>query len=144
MKKIIALLTLFITVVIISACGAEGESAEKLTTDDVIKAFQDAGLEAEEPKEMTKDDYGMAPMKADEGVRFFIPSLGEDSGGRILTYSDQADLEEMKEYYDSMGEESAMLFSWTMKKDNVLVQINGDLEEDKYNEYKEALNSIGK
>ncbi|WP_267206730.1 hypothetical protein [Salinibacillus xinjiangensis] len=33
---------------------------------------------------MTKDDYGMAPMKAEEGFRFLIPSLGEGAGGRIL------------------------------------------------------------
>ncbi|WP_267206729.1 hypothetical protein [Salinibacillus xinjiangensis] len=40
----------------------------------------------------------------------------------------------MKDYYDSLGEESAMLFSWTIQHDNLLVQINYSLPEEKYNE----------
>ena len=38
----------------------------------------------------------------------------------------------MKAYYDDLGEGSAMLFSWTAVKDNILIQINGDLPEEKY------------
>ncbi|EQB35254.1 MULTISPECIES: hypothetical protein [Virgibacillus] len=143
MKKYLILFIGIVFLVTLSACNNAGAS-EELTTDDVVSAFKDAGLEAEEPKEMTKDDYGIAPMKADEGVRFLIPSLGSDSGGRIFTYENDADLDEMKEYYDTLGEETAMLFSWTIKHENVLVQINGDLEESKYNEYKSALENIGK
>ncbi|WP_156875381.1 stress protein [Virgibacillus sp. 6R] len=125
--------------VVLTACGGD-----EATADDVIKAFKDAGLEAEEPTEMTKDDYGVAPMKSDEGLRFLVPSIAEGAGGRVITYSNQDDLDEMKEYYDSLGEESAMLFSWTAKSGNVLLQINGDLEEDKFNEYKKALESVTK
>jgi len=84
----------------------------------------------------------MAPMKAEEGKRFYIPSLGENAGGRIMSYDDQGDLEEMKKYYDDLGEESAMFFSWTMAHENILIQINGDLPEEKYEEYKAALESL--
>src|SRR6266511_1097473 len=31
---------------------------------NVVFAFQDAGLEAEMPRTMTRDDYGLAPMRA--------------------------------------------------------------------------------
>ncbi|BAC14884.1 hypothetical protein [Oceanobacillus iheyensis HTE831] len=142
MKKVL-FFAIILSVLTLAACNNEEAGGEdKITTDDVISAFNDAGLEAESPSEMTNEDYGIAPMKADEGVRFLIPALGEDSGGRVFTYSDESDLDEMKEHYDSMGEESAMLFSWTIKHKNVLVQINGDLEEDTYNEYKSALESI--
>lgn len=125
-------------VLLLAACGGQTEHS----TDDVVTAFKDAGLEADSPTEMTKEDYGIAPMKADEGVRFLIPSLGEDSGGRIFSYSNESDLEEMKAHYDSMGEASALAFSWTAQQGNILIQINGDLPEEKYNEYVAALESL--
>lgn len=134
MKKLV----LLALILFLAACG----SSTNHTTDDVITSFKDAGLEVENTKEMTKEDYGIAPMKTEEGVRFIIPSLGEDSGGRILSYDNDSDLQEMKEYYDSMGEESALFFSWTIQKDNILVQINGDLPEEQYNKYKSALESL--
>ncbi|WP_121638842.1 hypothetical protein [Virgibacillus sp. Bac330] len=64
-----------------------------------------------------------------EGIYFFTLSVGEDSGGRIMKFENRTDLEDTKEYYDSMAEESTLLFSWTMAKDNILVQINGELPE---------------
>ncbi|MFC4387760.1 stress protein [Gracilibacillus marinus] len=142
MKKLLLLFIAIMTVGILSACGNNTSENEDITTDDVISAFKDAGLEVGETSEMTKDDFGLGPMKSEEGIRFLIPSLGENNGGRILTYKNESDLDEMKEYYDSLGEESAMFFSWTIKHKNVLVQINGDLPEEKYEEYKKALESL--
>ncbi|MFD2654501.1 hypothetical protein [Gracilibacillus thailandensis] len=139
MNRIILLFTVIFSIGMLSACG---NSSEDLSSEEVINAFKDAGLDIGETSEMTKDDYGIAPMKTESGTRFLIPSLGEENGGRILIYDNEEDLDEMKEYYDSMGEESAMLFSWTIKHKNVLVQINGDLPEDKYNEYKAALEEL--
>jgi len=124
----------------------ETETAEntehKLRVDDVLQAFKDAGLEAENPREMTKDDYGLAPMKAQEAKRFFIPSLGEDAGGRVFSFNNVADLKQTKEYYDSLGKESAMFFSWTIEKGNILVQINGDLPKEEYEKYKKVLDEL--
>ncbi|KAB2332920.1 stress protein [Bacillus mesophilum] len=122
-----------------SACSNGGGD---LTVDESIEAFANAGLEAESPTEMTKDDYGMAPMKAEEGKRILLPSLCEDCGGRVFSYDSQDDLEQMKAYYDEMGEESAMLFSWTIVHKNILVQLNGDLSEDQYKEYEKALKEL--
>ena len=91
---------------------------------------------------MTKDDYGIAPMLAEEGIRFLIPSLCWDCGGRILSFKGQEGLEKTKEYYVGLGEASAIFFSWNFEKDNILVQINGDLPGQKANLYKEALESM--
>ena len=89
---------------------------------------------------MTKDDYGMAPMKAKEATNFLVPSLGEDdAGGRVFVFDNQADLDSTKAFYDTLGKESAFLFSWTFAKDLTLVQINGDLPEDKAKQYEAAL-----
>lgn len=48
---------------------------QKWTTEQVVEVFRAAGLEVENPRPMTKDDYGMAPMRAVEATRFLIPSL---------------------------------------------------------------------
>lgn len=157
LSGVVVILAIILTVVLVSdrdetntqtatTQPAETEKAEqterKLTVDEVLQAFKDAGLEAENPREMTKEDYGLAPMKAQEAKRFFIPSLGEDAGGRIFSFDNKADLKQTKEFYDSAGKESAILFSWTIEKGNILVQINGDLPKEKYEKYKKALDEL--
>ena len=112
------------------------------TPMDAIEAFREAGLTAEGEREMAPEDYGMAPMVAEEGVRFLIPSLGEDAGGRVMSFDSQADLQKRKEFYDSLGRESAMLFSWTFEHEELLVQINGELPEDEARRYEAALKSL--
>ncbi|GEL76304.1 hypothetical protein [Tenuibacillus multivorans] len=138
MKKVLMFFMLM-TVLLLGACG--GDFATH-TVDDAVQAFKEAGLEVEGVREMTKDDYGIVPMKDKEGVRFLIPSLGENNGGRIMSFDNEDDLDEVKKVYDDVGKESAMLFTWTIKHKNILVQINGDLEESKYNEYVKALETL--
>jgi len=93
---------------------------------------------------MTKDDYGMAPMTAVEGIRFLIPSLCPDCGGRVLSFASPEDLEMTKAYYVELGRASAIFFSWVFVKDNILVQINGDLPEERAKQYEVALGAIGR
>lgn len=108
----------------------------------VVDAFTAAGLEAENPRPMTVDDYGFAPLVAIEGTRFLIPSLCSDCGGRILSFTSIEDLEKTRAYYVDLGKESAAFFSWTFVKDNILVQINGDLPEEQARQYEAALNAM--
>lgn len=110
--------------------------------DAVIAAFRAAGLEAEDVRPLTKDDYGMAPMMATEALRFYIPALGEGAGGRLFAFANQADLETTQKFYVEMGRASALAFSWTFARANILVQINGDLPEDQARKYEKALQDI--
>lgn len=126
--------------VFLAACGAS--STPTYTPADAVAAFKAVGLEAEDTRAMKPDDYGLAPLIG-EGMRFFIPSLCEDCGGRIYAFDNQDDLEKMKTFYVTMGEESAILFSWVFTKDNILVQINGDLDEATARQYETALNNLG-
>lgn len=91
---------------------------------------------------MTKDDYGIAPMRAVEGTRFLIPSMCSDCGGRVFAFANQEDLDLTKQFYIEMGKASALAFSWTFEKDNILVQINGDLPEDEARAYESAINGM--
>ena len=115
---------------------------QKWSLEDARNAIVEAGLEFEEYYEMTNDDYGLAPMNAVEAWRFLIPSLCADCGGRIYSFDDPAKLAAMKEYYDKLGEASAIFFSWTFVKGNILIQISGDLSETQALLYQQALANI--
>ncbi len=114
----------------------------KWTTQQVVEAFKADGLEVGTPRSMTTDDYGLVPMLAVEGIRFFIPSICADCGGRIMSFASQEDLTIVENYYAQMGRFGAVLFSWVYVKDNILVQINGELPEENAHMYQAALDSL--
>ncbi len=125
-------------VLLLTACGGGGND---FTGDDVVAAFQAAGLEAEDARPMTKDDYGLGPFVG-TGTRFYLPSLCEDCGGRIIITENDADTEAVRTYYDSLGQSSAAFFSWVTVRDNIVLQMNGDLPEEQFRQYEVALNGM--
>jgi len=129
---------------VIGACSSTEQAPkyQKWESTQAIEAFKAADLEAESKQLMTKDDYGMAPMVAVEGTRFLIPSLCADCGGRVMSFTTPEDLETTKSYYDELSESSALFFSWVFIKDNILVQINGDLPEEQVRKYEAALENM--
>jgi hypothetical protein len=114
----------------------------KWNSDQVLGAFVDAGLEVGPMRWMKSDDYGLAPMLAMDGTRFFIPSLCAECGGRILAFKDQAGLDATAEYYLSLNQSDPASFSWIFMKDNIIVQLNGDTPETLARKYEAALNSM--
>jgi len=113
------------------------------TAQQVINAFVSAGLEVGNYEIMdSPDDFGASPYVAIGAIHFYIPSLCPDCGGRVQVFDDPVDLELVRHYYISLGESSAMLFSWVFVNGNALVQINGDLPEDQARQYETALLSL--
>ena len=117
----------------------EPAAFERWTTAQTIAALQASGCEVGQTSIMAKNDYGMAPAVAKEGVRFLIPSLCADCGGRVFAFASQADLDKTRSYYVNMGKASKTLFSWTFARDNILIQLNGDLPEAQARRYEAAL-----
>lgn len=117
--------------------GAGGSSAPALTSKQVVAKLDAAGLEAARPRPMENDDFGLAPKRTDDATRFLIPSLGSDSGGRVLVFTDTEDLEATKSYYDKLGESSAAFASHTFANEDrgVLLQLNGELPKAKAEKY---------
>lgn len=132
------LLLLCLFALLLVACGGGGK---EFTGDDVIASFKAAGLEAEDARAMTKDDYGLAPFLG-TGTRFIIPSLCADCGGRIIITDTTEDAEALRDYYVQAGEASAILFSWVTVRDTIVLQINGDLPEEQFRQYETALNAM--
>jgi len=110
------------------------------TTAQVLAAFKTARLEAANPRPMTKEDYGQIPMVATEAIRFFVPSLGGTKGGHVFSFATAADLETIRKYYQN--DSGAAKPPWVFAKDNILIQINGELSNAQAQRYQSALNAI--
>lgn len=95
---------------------------------NLITSFKNAGLEAEGAYLMGPQDYGAAPFVC-QGVRFLVPSLGANSGGRAFVCNNPQELSTLAAYYNDLGRSNALFFSWVFVKNNILVQINGELPE---------------
>ena len=92
---------------------------------------------------MTKDDFGIAPMSATSAKIFsLVETDNEDDqrNARLLTFDNLDDLKATKQYYDDLGKDSAMLFSYTAvnEDDLVLMQFNGQLSQDLVEKYAKA------
>lgn len=114
-----------------------------ITLEAIVYGLKNAGLEAENPTLLSKSDYGLAPYVC-KGAHFFIPSVCSDCGGRIFVCPNQDDLNALQSYYRDLGRQSAALYSWVFSKNNVLIQINGDMQESVARNYETVLNSIVK
>jgi hypothetical protein len=112
-----------------------------ITLESVVYALKSAGLEAENPTLLSKSDYGLAPYVC-KGAHFFVPSVCSDCGGRVFICPNQDDLTLLQNYYQDLGRQSAAFFSWVFAKNNVLIQINGDMSEAIAQKYNSVLQSL--
>ena len=59
---------------------------KKWSIDDVVKSFNEYGLEIMNVKPVEEADYNPLPARAKEGIKFSMPSFGEDAVGCILSF----------------------------------------------------------
>ncbi len=126
-----------------SACGGSGFNAyEQHTPAEALAAFTSGGAEVGETRDLTHDDFGLAPYQCKDGIRFLVPSLGADAGGRIMSCPNAKAQAALVKYYTDLGDSSAFLFSWVYQRDNIVVQLNGDATEPLAKTYEAALNTL--
>ncbi len=77
-----------------------------------------------------------------EEIHFFISSICDDCGARVFSFRTQSDLNKVRDYYVGLGKPGEPFFSWVLVKDNLLVQLNGKLPEERARQYETALNNI--
>ncbi|NKW97379.1 stress protein [Bacillus toyonensis] len=123
----------------LTACDSIKSMTSNVTVGKVIEEFKAAGLEAKNPSDLPEKEFGNTRKEA---KRILVPALGEDSGGRIFEFKNKEDLEKAKKYYDDLGNENQMLFSHTYAKGNFLIQMNGDMEDAQFNNYKEVMDKV--
>ena len=96
----------------------------------IIRAIRAAGLENENAHLMTAEEYGSIPALAVQGIRFSLPSICPDCGGLVLSFNDPAALTATETYYAEVtAENNPDLSSWVFVKDNILLQLSGQLSE---------------
>ena len=127
---------LFASLLLIAGCGTEEESSapeedEQTTTapaettqamtttstvgpDEVIQAFQNAGLEVGETYPVEQEpgwDANRVPKTYAQAARFTIPSLGvpeegvpgpRDRGGRVFVFNSEEDLVAVRNFYEGL------------------------------------------
>ena len=112
------------------------------TIDQVVDALAAGGLEYETPIPLSAETFPFYDHMAVTGERFMLPSLCEDCGARLFVFEDADDLAITQIYYETLGQAMKLLFSWVFTRDNVLIQLNGKLPEDRAREYETALNEM--
>lgn len=112
--------------------------ASTLTPEAVVAAIQAAGLEAENVHPLTREEYKLAPYVG-SGLRFLLPSRAENYGGRIFLVPDPAQRQALRSFYEEMGQASAILSSYLYERENILLQLPGDLPAELARQYEAAL-----
>ncbi|KAA6450426.1 stress protein [Bacillus swezeyi] len=132
-------LVILLGALFLSACSNSSEGENEVTTKQVIQAFKEAGLEAENPSELGQKEFGNT---REEGKRILVPALGDDAGGRLFKFKNKEDLEKAKAYYDELGNSSPLLFSHTYAKGNFLLQMNGEMKDAEFEKYKAVMDKV--
>ncbi|MGO1492054.1 MAG: DUF1002 domain-containing protein [Ruoffia tabacinasalis] len=136
--------------------GVSSEFAESVENEElveILQAFYDAGLNVMEPKIMTRNDYGIAPLLAEEAVSFgaqfaeFVfenedGSIEQFNYGRLFLVRDENDLQTIKAVYDDLGKEAAMLYSHTYSKGDILLQMGGDVSDEDFALYTAVIDEV--
>ena len=130
-----ALILLLIVAILLAGCATT--AMKPVTGNDVIQFFKGAGLEVENARPMTKDDYGLMPELC-PAVIFDIPSQG-DKHGRVFVCEDSDKREAVANYYITIRKTNAMLWSWVYVKGNFVVQLNGEIDEAIAKKYEAAI-----
>jgi hypothetical protein len=115
----------------------------KWSPDDVINIFNANGLEVQDIKPLTTEDYSSLPAKAKEAIKFTIPSNGEHAEGCILSFERRDDMEKIAGHYRKLNKKDK-LHSWTFTRDNVLVVLKGEIPGKRARLYEDALKKLHK
>lgn len=108
----------------------------------MLAAFRASGVELGATNDIHPDGQGPAPDSEVDGIRFLVPSLGANAGGRIFTFANQRDLTFKRSYFAGLGQIGPAFRSWVFVRDNIVVQITSDMAESQARRYEAALHGM--
>ncbi|MBL1229902.1 hypothetical protein IW492_11730 [Enterococcus sp. BWB1-3] len=129
------------------AQAPEAQPQAAITAMEVVQKFKEAGLGVNEERDMTPEDYGLAPMKAASGAIFgvyYSEYTASYLNGRVTVYTNLADLQEVKAFYDNLSAEDPQYKSWTAVNEEklILLQMNGGIDEVAFGEFEYILGTV--
>ena len=134
MKRNIVLLILAVLFTVFSSCNNT-----KLTIDQAIQAFRDAGLECENPQPVATNDDSPLPKTFLAAQRCVVPSVDSDHGLRVFEFDNDKDLKMVKDYYEGF---SGIFGSYVYVRDNLLFQTSVSMPKDLSIKYQEVFISF--
>lgn len=133
---------IFRIIIVLAAFGVASLSAATaqgpVSAQELVGKLQAAGLEAAAPKEMTRIDYGRAPVLC-RGVRFGLPSYGEEAVGRAFYCARKADREKLARYYVDLGKRDPEQFTHVFVNAPFVLTIDGAVADETAANYESVL-----
>lgn len=117
-------------------------SFEAWRASDLLQELRSAGLDVQAaPGGKMNDEIGMSSRV--EEARFQTYADSKFFAGTILTFHSEDELVRMANYLRALGQSIPAYRSWVFVRDNALVQIDGELPEERATQFEEALYSLG-
>jgi hypothetical protein len=118
------------------------DSFEAWRASEVLQELKSAGLDVQTaPGGKMNDEIGMSSRV--EEARFQTHAASRIVAGTILTFHSEDELVRMTNYLRALGQSMPAYRSWVFVRDNALVQIDGDLPDERAIQFEEALYSLG-
>lgn len=123
-----------LALLLLAACAGQAPS---ISPDVAVRAFEAAGLSA---ANVTTTDVLPAPIASNlgscQGARFDVEG---DKGARLVICSDASQAETLAGYYEALGKDNPMFFSHVHRSGGLVMQMNGELPVETFQQYVEAL-----
>lgn len=128
-------------------------SIENKELKEIMQGFVDNKLNVLEPYMAKRTDLGMAPYTTDNmvffGAQLAVDPVTDENGetdpynyGRLFFIEDEEDMKLQKAYYDDLAKQSALFYSHTYQKGNVLLQMGGDVPDEDFEKYIQVIDQI--
>lgn len=128
-------LLILLVVWAVAGCSVFDKSVAK----QVVDAFQEAGLQAEQARKMSREEIGGAT----EGMQFLIPDACPHCDGRVLVYASRVEVQEAVATINEMKRTAGAKGTrtdWAFTKGQVVVLIHPDVPEKTMRQYMAILN----
>jgi hypothetical protein len=115
-----------------------------VSTEEVVQAFRDEGLEVGESYNVEDDpDWGsgMLPKTMDEGTRFELPGYYRADApavGDVFHFATPEDQRVVSDYLETVGKSSGLFYTHVYETEGFMLKIDGSVPKTVADEYNEV------
>ena len=117
------------------------------TTDEVVQAFKDEGLDVGDSYNVEDDPKwgtGMVPKTMDSGTRFELPGyqqMNQQATGDVYHFATSEDQETLSNYFDTVSKKSGLFYVHVYETDGYMLKIDGAVPKSTADSFGEVLES---
>lgn len=144
-KRILGIVIALFASLTLAACGGD------LSTSDVVKSFEKAGLPVEDVEQLSDlidndlqdfmgfDSTDKKEMQESDAVHFVRPDSGTIQFNFIISHDDEEELKEVEAEMDDAAGDFGGIRTFTVVHKNILLHMTGAISEEEFREYEKAL-----